>query len=666
MNMKPLLSALFLTVAAATASASELPPTSNGDAENWLYISFSANNTVVEDTGANAELRNRQPRQEADGQLWKICGRQDSCVLTSRSGNRLYYKSADNRFIASPTQHTPMKLVANSRGQWELQLRDESLAPAEGSIALVMNGGSGTDKYLDLWKHDFAACGLEFINESNMDFRYQGAPIPPAEATLSGLGDAPEEKVSLWYRRPATNWVTQALPIGNGDIGAMIFGGITQDRIQFNHKTLWKGSSGANDLGSYLSFGDLYITEKTPTASASGYVRALDLRQAVATVGYTAAGARYRREYLASNPDGVIAIRYEADGGKINVELQFINAQGEKATYSPDGATFSGALGNGMLYCAGIAVKTEGGTTSASQTGITVSDATAMTILLTCATDFDPTHPRHLSGTDPAAGVSASLTAAGAKDFATLRRDHVADYSSLFGRVEFSLDNADNSVPTDILLNAVTLSRQSMIDMLVFSYGRYLTIASSRGIDVPSNLQGIWNKDGNATSSAVWGSDIHANINVQMNYWAAEPTNLSECHLPLLNFVRNEALRPGGAWQRNARNLGIDEGWVVNTAGNIFGGSSSYKAGKYSVANAWLCDHLWQHYAYTLDDEYLRSHAWPVMRSTCRFWLKRLVEAKNGDGTLECPNEYSPEQGRVQNATAHSQQLVGMLFEELP
>lgn len=659
--MKSLLPVL-LALVTASASAIELPPMSNEGEANWLYVQFTSNSTVVEDIGTNAELRNREARQDADGQLWKISGRRDSCVLKSRLGNYLYYNRSNNRFIASATNGTAMKLVENNNGKWELQIYDETQAPAAGSIALVMNGGSGTDKYLDLWKHNFAACGLAFIEEQSMEFRYQGPPATPAEASFSGTGAAPAEKLSLWYRRPANNWVKQALPIGNGNMGAMIFGGITQERVQFNHKTLWKGTSAANNLGSYLAFGDLYITETQPTKTVNNYVRTLDLNRAVATVEYGVGTASFHREYLASNPDGVIAIRYEAtDGGEINVELQLINAQGEKAVYTPDGARFSGALGNGMRYCAAMSVKTEGGTTSSSATGVTVSHARTMTILLSCATDFDPQKSNHLSGLDPGTEVSKNLEAAAQKDYASLRNDHIADHSALFGRVDFVLDKAVNTLPTNTMLTETSLSQRSMTDMLVFAYGRYLTIASSRGADVPSNLQGIWNKDGNASSSAVWGSDIHTNINVQMNYWPVESTNLSECHMPLLNFLRNEALRPNGGWQRNARNLGINEGWVVNTASNIFGGSSNYKVGKYSVANAWLCDHLWQHYAYTLDRDYLLEHAWPVMRSACRFWLKRLVTAS--DGTLECPNEYSPEQGRVQNATAHAQQLVAMLFQ---
>lgn len=472
-----------------------------------------------------------------------------------------------------------------------------------------------------------------------------------------------DRKLLLWYRQPAENWVKQALPIGNGDMGAMIFGRIANDRIQFNHKTLWRGSAKTGDLGSYLSFGDIYVTELQPAAVTNDYIRALDLSRGVATVDYKIDGMTCSREYFASNPDKVIAIRYETGAEKgINVEIQLVSAQGDSTSYTDSGAQFSGELNNGMLYHAGLRVETDGGTVSAYSGGITVRDASVMTIFLSCATDYDATAATHLSGIDPADGVIAGLDAAASKGFDAVRRDHLADHSSLFGRVDFTLPESKNDVPTDELLKSDETPRRNMIDRLIFAYGRYLTIASSRGIDVPSNLQGIWNKDGNATQNAVWASDIHTNINVQMNYWPVESTNLSECHLPLLNFLRNEALRPGGTWQKNASDLGISDGWVVNTASNIFGGSSNYKAGKYSVANAWLCDHLWQHYAYTLDNEYLAEQAWPVMRGAARFWLKRLVDAKNGDGTLECPDEYSPEHGFVQNATAHSQQLVGMLF----
>lgn len=478
-------------------------------------------------------------------------------------------------------------------------------------------------------------------------------------------GQAPAEPLTLWYRTPAENWTTQALPIGNGDMGAMIFGGVEQDRIQFNHKTLWKGSAAPDDLGSYLSFGDIYLTA-TNARPATGYCRSLDLREAVARVAYTSGGAAHRREYLASYPDHVIAVHYTAKGGDpLNLNLTLVSAQGAPSTYMPAGASFSGCLANGMAYRAELRLIQKGGTATASDRGIVISGARELTLLLTCATTFDPTAPRHLAGDEAtlAAQTSATLSAARAKGFSKLCKRHMADYAALFSRADFSLSAARNLCPTDSLLLRTDAPSRAMLDMLIFHYGRYLTIASSRGTDVPGNLQGIWNQDGNATADAVWASDIHSNINVQMNYWPVESTNLSECHLPFLNYIYNEATRPGGTWQQNARELGAGEGWVVNTAGNIFGGSSNYKRGKYSVANAWYCLHLWQHYAYTRDLDFLRHRALPLMQSACRFWFNRLVESANGDGTLECPREYSPEQGRVQNAPAHAQQLVAMLFE---
>ncbi|MBD5343187.1 MAG: glycoside hydrolase family 95 protein [Bacteroides sp.] len=470
------------------------------------------------------------------------------------------------------------------------------------------------------------------------------------------------EELMLWYRQPAHNWVTEALPIGNGDMGAMIFGDPVADHIQFNEKTLWRGSDGANDLGTYLNFGDLYITFTDSLDEKSDYIRRLDLSQALATVDYTTAAGGYSHEYFASNPDGVIAIRYTAPGGYgRTAEIRLSSGQGAATAYSPAGnASFSGQLDNGMKYHCGAMVLAPDGQIEASDRGLTVNGAEDIIIFLSCATDFDPLQAGHLSGKDPSAGVNRRLHSAVSKGYERVKADHIADHSRLFSRVDFALSGARNDLPTDSLLRSDSAAHRAMTDMLIFQYGRYLTIASSRGGAVPSNLQGIWNKDGSATKSAVWASDIHSNINVQMNYWPVESANLSECHMPLLNYLRNEALRPGGAWQRNAADLGADEGWVVNTAGNIFGGSSAYKAGKYSVAGAWLCDHLWQHYVYTLDRAFLREHAWPLMQSAARFWLKRLVRAD--DGSLECPNEYSPEQGHIQNATAHSQQIVTMLF----
>lgn len=478
--------------------------------------------------------------------------------------------------------------------------------------------------------------------------------------------ESPKEPLSLWYEAPAQNWVTEALPIGNGDMGAMIFGGIGEDRIQFNHKTLWKGSSAATDLGSYLAFGDIYIIQKDAPGT-NGYRRKLDLQTAIADVCFNSGNGEHLREYLCSHPDKVGAIRYSSTNGEpMNLVLRLANAQGGPTEYSGNRATFGGKISNGMNYRASLAIDTKGGSMKTDNEGIQMVEVKELTVYFTCGTDFDPSHPKHLTGkAETLKKVQKDiLDKAVRKGFEAVKTEHVKDHKALFGRVDFSLHGAKNMHPTPRLLTNTSLASRNMTDILVFQYGRYLTIASSRGIAVPSNLQGIWNKDGNATRDAVWASDIHSNINVQMNYWPAEPANLSECHMPFLNYIRNEALRKDGQWQKNAHDLGVSKGWVVNTAGNIFGGSSSYKLGKYSVANAWYCDHLWQHFTYTRDTTYLRDLAMPVMKSACEFWFERLVPAKNGDGTLECPNEYSPEHGFVQNATAHAQQLVTQLFSQ--
>lgn len=486
------------------------------------------------------------------------------------------------------------------------------------------------------------------------------------KVSIEATPHQPSEPLTLWYTAPATNWTREALPIGNGDMGAMIMGGVEQDRVQFNHKTLWKGTSGATNLGSYLPFGDVLITPLQAQA-VSNYSRSLNLRTAVANVSYQTADDTYTREYFCSYPNKVIAIRYSAKHTRsLSLCIELASAQGAHPTYTHRGASFGGTLSNGMYYAASMLVENKAGKALTTERGIVIDSAQEVVIYLSCATNFNPAASNHLAPdtTKVSTHIRHALQSASASGYDHVKQEHMADYGQLFSRTSFKLNGASNVCATNQLLTMPQTEATNMVDMLVFQYGRYLTIAASRGIDVPSNLQGIWNQDGYHEGNAVWASDIHANINVQMNYWPTEPTNLSECHMPFLNYICNEAMRPNGQWQQNAHNLGINQGWVVNTAGNIFGGSSAYKIGKYAVANAWFCSHLWQHFAYTRDTTFLRKKALPVMLSACRFWAERLVASQNGDGTLECPNEYSPEQGYVQNATAHSQQLVTQLFKQ--
>lgn len=661
--MKHVLSLIAVFLLSVVSMAADRPMVSTADAPVWYYIQFVSQSGVMEAPASDGEIKTAFGNGR-DTQLWRLEGTEaEGYTLYSRSGKQMYVTSPEKNvgfFSAakSPAANTAFDVVTSTVSGSAGFL----LAPHGCQVYANQWQGAGIGKRLGLWTAD-AGCVLLFVNEADFDLTYQGAPSPANEVSVAGLTTAPTEPLTLWYKAPAKNWTTEALPIGNGDMGAMIFGGVAMDRIQFNHKTFWRGGSGANDLGTYLNFGELYVINHNARA-VTRYQRRLDIHDAIAQVEYQDQQSGYQREYLASYPDGVIAVRYAAtDGQPLDLEFQLINTYGKRAKYTAQGAAYDGQVNNGLNYRAEMRIVPTGGTVRSDRDAVYVSGASEVVIYLTCGTDYSTTSNTHMTG-DMQALVGqqqATLDQAAELGYQEIRTRHIADYHTLFDRVDFQLAGATNRYVTGDLLQKTGLpSAMKMVDMLVFQYGRYLTIASSRGVDLPSNLQGIWCQDGTATTGATWASDIHTNINVQMNYWPAESTNLSECHMPLLNFVRHEALRSGGGWQRNARDLGVKRGWVVNTASNIFGGSSSYKVGKYSCANAWLCSHLWQHFAYTRDREYLRDEAFPVMKSACEFWFDRLVEAK--DGTLECPNEYSPEQGYVQNATAHSQQLVTQLF----
>lgn len=656
------------TLLCLVLNAATLPETSTATKPVWYLIKFVKDSPIIEAQASGAEVKTARA-DESDSQAWRVEGNAtNGYTFVSRNNQILYVSNPDKNsgFFCSATnasKNTLFDIVPSTvNGSTDGFL----LAPHGANVYANQWQGSGVGKRIGLWDAD-PGCVVQFIKETDFDFSYQPAPAAATEVNISALTTAPAEPMTLWYKTPATNWTTQALPIGNGEMGAMLFGGIAQDRIQFNHKSFWRGGTGSNNLGTYMNFGELYIINKNAD-NARKYQRRLDISKALAEVEYEDNQAGYTREYIASNPDGVIAIRYKASTGTpINVEFRFINGYGERATYTDKGAVFGGQVnGGGLNYRAEMRLVADNGNIAASKNGITLSNASGFTVYITCGTDYDASSNKYMTGDAAAVAQKQTicLNAAVSKGYEAVLQSHIDDYQKLFNRCEFKLNGATNGFQTsDLLTKTASTASMNMIDMLVFQYGRYLTIASSRGIDLPSNLQGIWCKDGNATAGATWASDIHTNINVQMNYWPAESTNLSECHEPLLNFIYNEALRSGGGWQQNARNLNVNQGWVVNTASNIFGGSSSYKVGSYACANAWLCSHLWQHYTYTRDREFLKNKALPVMKSACEFWFARLKEAS--DGTLECPHEYSPEQGRVQDATAHSQQLVHELFREM-
>lgn len=446
--------------------------------------------------------------------------------------------------------------------------------------------------------------------------------------------------------------MTSALPIGNGSLGAMFFGGVQTEEIQFNEKTLWTGST--TSRGAYQNFGNLYFDFPTHVAS-SDYSRELSLDDAIGRVSYKSGNIAYLREYFASNPDSVIVMRMTAPGKskKLSFNIRLTDAHTGIKTFERNLITISGKL-DLISYEAQVIVRNEGGSLTFSSDQITISDADAVTILLTGATNYNPKTASYLSGTASELHnlISERITKASSKGYSALKEAHLKDYQSKFSRVKFDLDTQLPNVPTDELVRSYNAN--PYLDILCFQYGRYLMLGSSRGIELPSNLQGIWNN----SNSPAWQCDIHSNINVQMNYWPAENANLSECQLPYTDYIANEALKVDGSWQKMANSMNC-RGWTMKTQSNIF----AYSDWRWNrPANAWYCMNLWQHYAYTLDKDFLKKKAFPVMKSACDFWFDRLT--KDAAGKWEAPNEWSPEHGGWENGTAYAQQLIWELFSQ--
>ncbi|MGN1237033.1 MAG: glycosyl hydrolase family 95 catalytic domain-containing protein, partial [Bacteroidaceae bacterium] len=311
---------------------------------------------------------------------------------------------------------------------------------------------------------------------------------------------------------------------------------------------------------------------------------------------------------------------------------------------------------------------------TATDKGIEIANTSQALLILTALTDYNPDNAA-CTGlyTDVSAEANERIEKAAQKGWQQLYDDHVKTFQSYMGRVKLTLGNASTNLPTNQLVDNYNSNKNVtgtepdvlFLEQLYFAYGRYLEISSSLGIDVPNNLQGIWNNKSNAP----WNSDIHSNINIQMNYWPAEPTNLSEAHMPFLNYIINMSSRPN--WKKAATTYGkVNKGWTCFTENNIFGGMSTWGS-NYFVANVWYCTHLWQHYRYTLDKDFLIK-AFPAMYSAAQFWMERMIEDRgysslniSPDGTLVAPNEYSPEQDahNSEDGTAHAQQLIYYNFK---
>jgi alpha-L-fucosidase 2 len=481
--------------------------------------------------------------------------------------------------------------------------------------------------------------------------------------------------LTLRYDQPAPDtpegWERRALPIGNGQIGAMIFGGVRAERIQFNEITLWAGDG--STLGAYQPFGDVRIELRHPDGAVDDYARELDLEQGIERVRYTLGGIRYEREYFASHPARVIVMRLSASKpGRLSGSVSLTDRHGAHLGVG-DGRLYStGSLAgwappardaskpppnttNVMDYAAQAQVVAAGGALGTRGGAVTFEGADSVMIVLGAGTSYVADAARAFQGPHPLPALSARVGAAAARRYGELRSEHLKDYRLLFGRVQLDLGStppARRALGTDVRIERHAVDGADRgLEAMLFQFGRYLLIASSRD-SLPANLQGLWND----SVTPPWSSDYHTNINLQMNYWPSEPANLSECTQPFFDFVQAQIPR----YRPNAALVAGKpiRGWAVRTESNPFG-ATSYLWNK--VGGAWYARHFWEHYAFTQDRAFLRDVAYPLLKEVSEFWQDHLKTLP--DGRVVAPEGWSPEHGPIEDGVSYDQQIVWDLLD---
>jgi len=499
----------------------------------------------------------------------------------------------------------------------------------------------------------------------------------------------------LWYQQPAEKW-TDALPIGNGRLGAMVFGGIFDERIQFNEDTLWKGSphdyvrAGAIDSlaeirrllaagqtkeasalarsnflsdpvrqKAYQPFGDLHL-HFPGQGEVTDYRRELDLYTAIATTTFQLDGVKYKREIFASYPDQTIVLHITADKpGQISFTLKMDSphTNSQTSATAPDCLSLTGQVETGGLkFESCVRLVAEGGTITTTGNMFAIDKANSATIILVAATSFK--NFQDISA-DPAKHCAADLKAIAKKDYPALLATHLADYQKIFGRVSLDLGHTDAAnLPTDERLKKIHtagIETDPALAALHFQYGRYLLIASSRPGGQPANLQGLWNEELNPP----WESKWTLNINCEMNYWPAELCNLSECTGPLFDMIDDLAV--SGA--RTAKKQYGAHGWVVHHNTDLWRGTAPINNidGIWPTGGAWLCYHLWEHYLFTGDKKFL-AHAYPVMKSASQFFMDTMVKDPK-TGWLATSPSFSPEEGGLCIGPTMDHQLIRALMD---
>ena len=515
-----------------------------------------------------------------------------------------------------------------------------------------------------------------------------------------------KDDLKLWYNSPAADWMKEALPIGNGYMGAMIFGGVEREQIQFSEGTLWEGGPGSHagynfgnrpdawkaleivrkllkekrydeahalavqemtgvinplkgisfgDFGASQTAGDIFV-DVSGNGDVTDYYRDLNISDAVANLHYTQGGVKHKRTYFSTYPARVMVFRYEASQAT-DYAVEYVSPHVKDYEMFADRTyLYEGRVkGNSLEYQTAIQVLDTDGNISFTGGKIVVKNAKRMCLVVTAATAYENQYPDYRLDAWKEI-VPTTLANIKNRTFDQLYAEHTNDYHQLFNRVSFDLSLSGlpeaAALPTDERIRAYNNgSGDIALEALFFQYARYLMISSSRPGTMPAHLQGRWNKDLNPP----WACDYHTNINMQMIYWIALPANLAECNEPLLEWTEN-LVEPGRVSAKDFFNM---RGWIVNTMNNAFGYTApgwSFPWGFFPAGAAWLCQHLWEHYQFTQDMNFLKERAYPVMKEAALFWMDYLTEDENGE--LVSMPSYSPEQGGISGGASMDHQIA--------
>lgn len=509
-----------------------------------------------------------------------------------------------------------------------------------------------------------------------------------------------DEITELWYAQPAKVWM-ESLPIGNGRLGAMTYGGVEEETLALNESTLWSGQYNENQdkpfgrtklanlrklffegnlsegnriagenlsgnqtsFGTHLPIGDLKLQFTYPQGEITDYRRSLSLDEAISSVSFRAGGVNYKREYFATNPDSVLVFRLTADKQKavtMNIALDLMR----QAEPSVEGnqLIFTGKVDfpmhgqGGVSFEGRIAVLADNGDVKMDKEGVSVKDADAVTLIVDVRTDYKNPDYKKM--------CAASVKSAEAKSYADLKQVHIQDYATLFDRVAIQFGKDTNrTVPTDVRWQQVREGKTDTgLDALFFQYGRYLTIATSReNSPLPIALQGFFND--NKACNMGWTNDYHLDINTQQNYWAANVGNLAECNAPLFTYIKDLA-RHGA---KTAHVVYGCKGWTAHTTANVWGytaPSGSIYWGLFPTAGSWIATHLWMQYEYTQDKKYLAEIAYPLLKGNAEFLLDYMAEDPS-TGYLMTGPSISPENGFRNQGSEHCASMMPTTDREL-